>query len=744
MGIPGLTTFISNYSEHFLVNYKLHDTYLVIDGATLVSHLYDASCNNAFGVDYGKFAQCVSEFFDELLKCNVTPLVLFDGATEDKKLKTKIIRTSKKIRLTSCYTYGTPSVQQQKKLFTPYKKKIFQEVMEEKGIRYAKCIFEADDTIVAIARILKCPILSYDSDFYISGSLYIPINTLQNDIVRNSADNGYMKHCKVYHVENLFHFYNGLNQSLLPLASVLLGNDYVEQRTFNNFFRHLKLPPAERKMFNERLRRIDATFNWLRRYSLSQAIIEILSRLPKEKRQYVLNIIETMINNYTDVPLSLLAILGIPAEKFSEKHVQDTSKPYKFEGDIDKLIYIEEEAYETNISDTEEIDEQQASNILEKIGLVSNESLINNLPEWFIKEFMMDRYPSYFINLIIRKLYIFTAGIEDYTCRSSGIASLQILNVIYRLLMSGIDKEKTSMKFIARGENVRIKYDCLEYNDDMFGDKLPSLSNLRKIPITIRKEILNTTLGVTSQNCMNDFPSAWMLYVATMKYWIDQQQEQPKLMYHIYSLLLAMLYNIIDLNVGVYRNLDTFQQKFDETIQNIQSARKIKNYRLEYSMNLTILDAIYAVSADDCLIAAPFFISNFEIDDELYSQPEKVNVTIVHSLTEFQHCLKFSMDLNALLGCPYRPMKILKLYSGVLLYNLCNNFKRHENVEAYINSVLHNSPSLERLFNILLLKFKSLSSKWAMQVNVSKYEKQNPEYEKKQESAQENHLEKSA
>ncbi|XP_025160868.1 protein asteroid isoform X2 [Harpegnathos saltator] len=614
--------------------------------------------------------------------------------------------------------------------------------MKEKGIRYAQCIFEADNTIAAIARILKCPVLSYDSDFYIYGSLYIPFSTWRNYIVRNSTGTGYVKRCKIYYVEKLFHFYNGLNQSLLPLAAVLLGNDYVKQHIFRNFFRHLKLPPAGRRKYNEQQRRIDATFDWLRKHSLNQAIIGILSRLRKQERKHVLNIIETIINSYINASLSVLAILGIPAEKFSKVHMQGVSKTYKFEGDIYKLIYIEETTNETDLTEEEGIDEQEAIRILQETELVSNESLVNNLPQWFINEFKMGRFPAYFIDLIIRKLYIFIPQIEDYSYASSAIASLKIVNIIYGLLISEVDKEKTGMKYITRDENKRIKHYYLEYNDSMFNCKLPSLSNLREVPIIVRREILNTTLGITGENCMNEIPSTWILYIAAIKYWIDQQQELAKLNYHIYSLLLAMLYNIIDNKIGFCRILNTFQQKFYNTVQNIQFARKMGNYRPQYTMDVTIADAIHEVNADDCLIAASFFISNFEMDHKLYSQPKKFNVTIVHGFAEFQYCLRHSMQLNALLGYPYEQTKVANMFNGTLLYNLCNNFKRRDNVETYINSVLHNSPSLQRLYNILLLKLKPLFNMQTMQTKA-KYKKQKIKYERKEQSAQD-HEEESA
>ncbi|KAG5320040.1 ASTE protein, partial [Acromyrmex heyeri] len=706
MGIPGLTTYISNDSERYLEYYALHDSYLVIDGNSVCCQLYTwhARCNCAFGGDYDKYAHCVRDFFDKLLRCNVTPLVLIDGGCEDKKLKTVISRTKQKIEIASSYTL---SFQHRTKFLPLLMREVFKDIMKEKGIRYAQCIFEADNTIAAIARILNCPVLSYDSDFYIYGSLYIPFNTLETDIVPNPTGRGYIKRCKIYCVDKLFQVYYGLNQSLLPLAAVLLGNDYVKRHMFKNFFRDL--PRSGRRRYNnEQQRRIDMTFDWLRRRSLNEAVIGILRRLRKQERKHVLNTIETIINSYINAPLSVLHTLNIPAEIFSRANMQNMFKIYKFEGDIYNLTFIDERTNDTELSDGEEIEDREITNILEEKKLISNESLVDNLPQWFINEFKQSRFPSYFIDLIIRKLYVCPAQIEDSSCSSSIVVSLKIIGVIYGLLISGVQGRKFNMEYITRDENKKIKRYQLEYSDNIFGCKLPPLLNLREVSIVIRREILNTTLTIFNAKHMNEIPSIWMLYIATMKYWIDQQEEPSKFNCHVYSLLFALLFNLIDCNIGFYRILNKFYQRFNRTVDNIRHERRMRNYQPQYSIDATLADAIREVDANDCLIAAPFFISNFEVDQKLHLQPKKFNITIVHGFAEFQNCLRHSMNLNALLGYPYESTRVANVFNGTLLYNLCSNFKKRDNVETYINLILQDSPSLSRLFNILLLKVKLL------------------------------------
>ncbi|GAB1869363.1 Protein asteroid [Camponotus japonicus] len=744
MGIPGLTTYISNHSEDYLENYALHETYLVIDGNSIGCQLYNwyARCNCVFGGDYDKYAQCVADFFNELSMCNVTPLVLIDGGCEDKKLQTVISRTNEKIGIASHYT---PHSQQRTKFFPLLMKEVFKDVMKEKGVRYTQCIFEADNTIAAIARILKCPVLSYDSDFYIYGSLYIPFDTWENNVIPNPVTRGYMKLCKIYYPDKLFRIYNGLNQSLLPLAAILLGNDYVKQHTFRNFFRHLKLPRTGRKKYNEQQRRIDATFNWLRRHSLNQAVIGILSRLRKRDRKHVLNIIETIINGYTSASLSVLHILNVPPENFSRANILDAFKTYKFEGDIYNLTYIDEKSNEENLSDDDnETDEKEITTILEEKKVISDESLVNNLPQWFINEFKLGRYPSYFIDIIIRKLYVCAAQVENYLYVSSIVASLKIISVIYGLLISDIEGRRTYMEYMTRDENRKIKRYQLEYNDNILGCTLPSLFNLRELPIIIRRQILNDTLEIADENCMKEIPSNWTLYIATIKYWINQQQEPLKFSCHIYSFLFAMLFNIIDHKIGPYRNLNRFYHRFNRTVENIKYMRKMRNYRPQYSIDSTLINAFNEVDADDCLLAASFFVSNFETDQKVYLHPKRFNITIVHGFAEFQNCLRHSMNLNALLGYPYEQTKVANMFNGTLLYNLCSNFKRRDDVEVYINTIFQNSPSLSHLFNILLLKVKPLFNT-ALEKKASKCKKQKTKRcEKKESITQEEDREKEA
>lgn len=177
-----------------------------------------------------------------------------------------------------------------------------------------------------------------------------------------------------------------------------------------------------------------------------------------------------------------------------------------------------------------------------------------------------------------------------------------------------------------------------------------------------------------------------------------------------------MLFNIIDSKIGRYRNMYAFQKRYCQLIETVKQQRKNNNCDSCYTMNQlcdnqyngTIIEAYNEVDYNDCILAAPFFISYFNMNKELYNNPKKFDRFAVHVFAEFQSCLKHTMNLNALLGYPYPQTKVANLFNGTLLYNLSNNFKTRYNIEEYINIVLQMSPSLLRLFNTFLLKVKSM------------------------------------
>lgn len=92
MGVRGLTTYIAEHSDLYLLSHKLQNTYVVIDGNSIASQLYKkcTKSDSVFGGDYDEYHKIVTDFFKALTKCNITPIVIFDGGYEKKKAKNSL------------------------------------------------------------------------------------------------------------------------------------------------------------------------------------------------------------------------------------------------------------------------------------------------------------------------------------------------------------------------------------------------------------------------------------------------------------------------------------------------------------------------------------------------------------------------------------------------------------------------------------------------------------------------------
>ncbi len=82
MGVTGLLGFLSddkNISINF-DDYKLHNSRVVFDGNNVVYSLYgESGLSKRFGGENMDFAMYIEKFINELKKCAIEPIFVFDG-----------------------------------------------------------------------------------------------------------------------------------------------------------------------------------------------------------------------------------------------------------------------------------------------------------------------------------------------------------------------------------------------------------------------------------------------------------------------------------------------------------------------------------------------------------------------------------------------------------------------------------------------------------------------------------------
>lgn len=323
MGVRGLTSFVARNAELYLQPYELHDCNLVIDGDNLACSLYKdvTGTYSAFGGDYDDYYRAVLNFFHVLAECNIHAYVLMDGGYEAKKLRTVGKRLRGKIavikRINPC---GSIPV------FPVMMKEVFVDAVRDSGVPVMRCIFEADEELAALSRKLNCPVLSYDSDFYIHNVRYIPLITLtvkahtkrmqrdqnghDDSVSRRLRQNEAKKFqkrtkanrilseiqvdavekrtalkgksykyldCCIYKIENLI-ARDSLSKEKLPLFAALLGNDYISSSSFKNFFASVGKSKRNRKL-KQQQRRIITIIHWLKHETAQSALQKIMARL---------------------------------------------------------------------------------------------------------------------------------------------------------------------------------------------------------------------------------------------------------------------------------------------------------------------------------------------------------------------------------------------------------------------------------------------------------------------------------
>lgn len=344
MGVRGLTTYIAKNAEQYLVPFELHDCNLVIDGDNLASQLFNKTHNSCFGGNYDEYYKAVLHFFTLLRSCNVTPFVLMDGGYEERKMRT--IKARLQSRITSV-KYALPM--SSKPVIPLFMREVFLDAVKMSKVPVMRCMFEADDEIAVLARKLECPVLSYDSDFYIHNVMYVPYVTLthkvykkvmqdeknyeievigknkgkgkkkpnkkvvvveKSKITKNSDETEKTEQnppiiayqyldCCLYTIESLVGGKRALTKEMLPLFATLIGNDFIERRVFQKFYSNVKQRKGKKKTTAQQ-KRIKTIFEWLKNESLKSALQKVVGVMKLADRERLIKQIKTAMDGYNN------------------------------------------------------------------------------------------------------------------------------------------------------------------------------------------------------------------------------------------------------------------------------------------------------------------------------------------------------------------------------------------------------------------------------------------------------------
>ncbi|KAK9737645.1 XPG domain containing [Popillia japonica] len=675
MGVRGLTTFIAQNPDRYLKRYELHDTYLVIDGNNLAAQLYKwhAKCYDCFGGDYDKYAQCVLNFFTALRECNITPLIVFDGGYENKKLKTVYSRIKTRIKQAKILNSATENCMT---VFPLFLRELFVEIILKLNIKSIRCLVEADFEMACISRKLSCPILSYDSDFYIFDVEYIPFNTVTLHTVKSSKKKDYKYlDCQIYRVDHFLAVYRGLKKECMPLLGVLLGNDYIRISVFRNFYKHLKKAPIKPGNSDQQ-RRIKSLIAWLQNETFESAIRKVLGRTKQIYRKRVAKQIQSVADTYVCSESDLFKYFNLKIDENVKKKVQ------KINTEID-LNDIEDELTDSDESNDEnekiESSEDEEDELIED---QQEELTLSYLPTYFEEKYIRCLYPACFLDIIIHNRYFFIPLIEDYYKPQCQKISLKVLTAIATIL----SENNKDLKYILRNQYGKLGTYYLPKSEkiNLNFTQLESLSQ--------DNAVLNilSILQMSDPDLFKDldqFPPKWRLYIVSMIYWIENAVPSVN-EYNIDALLFSAI--ILDA-VGweFCRNEAKFLRKYKNNFNSIQN-NAVKAINSTETTKFT-LDSI---TNDEKIMIMKEIISYFDMIIKLRRNPKIFDHGIIHVYAQFQSCAYHIKFLNTLLNNPFEDYLIADFFNGTLIYNLTNNFCSRPQLDTYLQMLMRNTPNI--------------------------------------------------
>ena len=647
MRIKGLGN-LFKADNRFFDDYKLHDSYLVVDGRPLYIKLCNKYCenmgiSNIFGGDNDKLSEIFSTFFDELIICNIQPIVIFDGGLEKKDLKFALEELKENVKT---YSMANPENQDQQKyrVYPTMYKDLFKSVLRKKKIQYGLFYSKANSEMASLAKFLNCPVLSNKPEFFLFDVKYLPLEEFFSSNINKKI---LVKPCKVFQQDHIFRVYPNFEKNSLPMLAILLGDnknvkkflpEYFIDNLEKGFLKELKSKPPQS--------RFRVSLNFLSNHqTLQNAIENLLPESRNDDWSSIKSVLEAnIIKRYLATSSTMANVLGLK---------KDCSFKENF-----------------------------------KLEIENNEII---LPLWFIEEFLKGFHPSYFIGMIVQQIYLCPVKMESIQHESCTKISFKIINLIFELLLKECDNLPENNKTLKC--YVRVNNDVEEIITNI-NFSLPVFKMRESKYKEERKKIFDQCLNLPSEliiKLSREVPTNMQLYVAIINYWIIEAETIFINNCHLYAILCSMLYHVIDKEIGFYRTKESFDDMYRQDVKKLNENKRDETIPSKF---VTINDAYYKVCKEDCILAAPFFMEYFETDKDLSENPQKFDIQIVHSFSLLQNCIMHSTHLNALLDNPYVGVDIENFINCTLLYNLYNAFKNESNLDDYINSIFKYSPTL--------------------------------------------------
>lgn len=610
--------------------------------------------------------------------------------------------------------------------------------------------------------------LSYDSDFYIFDGQYIPYVTITPKVYKKTVTAKMMEveimqkkqkgqknirrkpkkivvetepeegeevkeetynylDCCMYKIENLTD--GVLENDMLPLFAIMLGNDFIARKWFAKFFRNVsRRPVKKRKNLSPQQKRIYTLLNWLQHETLRSALRKILECVKGYQRQKLWQQIRNAMRGYRMTHSKSFEYFG-----FEEQPFENADESYVLSMEVDEILASDDEEEDEEVEEEEEAaDEEDAeeceaeeededeTEALEEEGdgfeiknsddddfVDPNEEPLSDedevpvpvarrqkfvFPEWFKSMYNSGATPRFLVDTLRCKRYINYPQVEDFAGPDSNSLSYPILNLLYAVLHS---PAVPPMYYYTRVPK-QVRYEVKKLEPEIFPvitdfDQTEK-KNVRFIKLIFEKYFKNSE---EIFELIKTIPEAHQLYFLAVIYWMKRSHHTSSV--YLQTVIIGFIaLSIVDKKCEkIHRDGPKFVKNFSKHLKELKEKENVAPVEETFALK----SAMKNVTKQDALLAMENLINNFSISPKFQRKHADFRRSVVHTFSELQSVVFNLFSLNPLLNYPFENIKIENYFNGLFVYNVYLNLKSRNSPLEYISQhIFQNSPTILRIF----------------------------------------------
>lgn len=420
MGVHSLSSFVAKIDD-LKKEYHLKNTKVVIDGNNLMHSMYSVFNKEnpddyLFASNFLLLRRFFVKFFDNMAKCKVTPILVFDGSLNPDLEESRIRRLNVAFERSKCLSDNPPdlchslNIEKENNVIFPFLvRKCFLSVAKEANVTCLQTRLDSDLATARLANELKCPLISDDSDFLIMtiDEGVISCESLNWQSIQTSKNKSYFE-CKIYKIKDFVdHF--GLKPEMLPIFASLVGNDGIDGHIFDGLVADINTHRTDEGSAtdmrngcsNDRFDRMNLLLHWLSEKFFSAT----------HAQNFIINYLE---NNGQKADQFLTSVKSYES---AEGTFLKTLLDYKLSETTEDQIPIDKMIAERRV------------------------------PKWFLMEFFQCKLNAVLFGFVDKQLFLMRPLVEDFKLESCFECSYELNAYLLAILrLSYEDRKPIEMK----------------------------------------------------------------------------------------------------------------------------------------------------------------------------------------------------------------------------------------------------------------------------------------------------------